>query len=68
MKLYSVSAIWKPYRNRYNRCITALIIAESEGEAVAKFKKCVTYPEGAIIHSAVWEGGIYTLRVKRLSW
>lgn len=67
MKLYSVNAIWKPYRYRYRMCKTAVIIAESEGEAIAKFKEHVSYPEGADISCYVWVNGVYTLRERKLA-
>lgn len=66
MKLYSVSAIWKPYKAKKRTYQTALIIAESEEEAINKFKENVKYPNDAVVSAMVWDDGIYTLKPRQV--
>lgn len=65
MKLYSVTASWRNKGERKSWLKTAVIIAETEEEAVTKFKKNVSYPKDAYVRSSVWEDGIFTLSERR---
>lgn len=66
MKLFSVSAVWHPYRCRHDMIKTSVIMAETREEAKAKFIKNVSMPEGSHISISEWEDGIFTMQARKI--
>lgn len=61
MKLFSVSAVWRPTGCKKRISRSSVIMAESEQEAIEKFNKAVTYPQNAIVDTMEWTSGIFTM-------
>lgn len=66
MKLFSVSAVWRNKGERKDWIKTAVIMAETEEEAIKRYKFSVSYPENARVDAMEWKDGIYTLSARKM--